>query len=248
MQEVLDQVTEQPTEQVQEEEQEETQQEATQEKEDRYAYNAQEKNMRELREKSERIQRERDEYERRLREQEEYLQSMQQQQKQEPEEDFSIGDDDLLEGKHLKAWQRKQQKELEELKRQYQQQQQELVQQTTEMRIKTAHPDYDKVVNNDNIQELKRMYPDVARTIADGRDLYSQAVTAYTLIKNLGIHREDTYRQDRERAQKNLAKPQTATAAQKADSPMGYANEFDKERLSDERKRELYLEMKRFAR
>ena len=193
--------------------------------------------MRALREKSDRIERERDEALRRLNEIE-----TQKKQAQTPDDDdeISIGPDDLAEGKHLSKVSRK----IKKLEEQIRAQQQQSVAVSVETRIKSAYPDFDKVVSKENIDLLKESYPEIAQSISESQDIYSKAVSAYTLIKKLGIHVEDLYTADKAIAQRNATKPKplASVAPQQGDSPLSRANAFANG-LTEELKVQLRKEM-----
>lgn len=190
------------------------------------------KNLKQLKEK---VERERDEAVRRLQE----LEASRSQ----PTEDLDInlGNDELAEGKHLNKVDRKI-KKLEETIKQYQQQSAAAM---VEARLKIQYPDIESVVSKENIEILSMQHPEIAATINSSSDLYSKAVTAYTLIKKLGIQSEDHYQSDRLRAQTNAAKPRPLTSVnpQQGDSPLSHANAFANG-LTDELKAQLLKEMK----
>jgi outer membrane biosynthesis protein TonB len=129
------------------------------------------------------------------------------------EENFNLASDDLVEGKHLQAQQRRLQ---------------ELEGQVMEAKLKAQYKDFDAVVSKENVDNLKSQYPELAQTIGQSGDLYGKAVSAYTMIKKLGIHVEDTHKEDRERAQANSAKPRplASVSPQQGDSPLSHANAF----------------------
>jgi len=228
---------EQPDEQVQE--QPEVQEEPKPQQE-----SVQAKNFRQIKELKERAEWERDELRRRL---ESYETSKQQVKPQEIEEqDININPDDLVEGKHLNKYDKKIRKLQDDL-RIYQQQTQLAA---TETRLKNQYPDFDKVVSKDNIEQLKANYPELAETLnASSTDLYSKAVSAYTLIKKLGISPDDVYQQDREKAIKNAAKPRplASVSPQQGESPLSKANAFANgltDELKDQLRKEMYAAMK----
>ena len=197
------------------------------------------KHFRALRQSKEKAERERDEAIRVLRE----MEAARQQQPPQLDEDDSIqiGSDDIAEGKHLNKVTKKI-KKLEEQITKYQKQSFEVA---AETRVKTQYPDYDTVVSPDNIEILKTTYPELARTISgSNEDLYSKAVSAYTLIKKLGIHQEDTYLADKATAQRNAAKPRplNSVSPQQGESPLSHANAFANG-LTEDLKKQLYKEM-----
>ena len=198
-------------------------------------------NMRALRESKKRIQQERDEMERRLREYESKLHP------QEAPEDFSLnlGENDLAEGKHLTKLQRQTKAMQAEMIKTQQQMQSMLV----ETRLKSEFPDIDKVVTKDNLDILNELHPEIADTIQNSSNYYNKAKTAYTLLKKLGIHKEDLYAGDREQARINAAKPKplTSISPQAADTPLSHANAFANG-LTEELKIQLRKEMNESAR
>lgn len=164
----------------------------------------------------------------------------------EPEEDLSykVEDDALVEGKHLS----KVDKKIKKLEQQLQQYQQQSVLSATEIRLKTQYADFDSVVSADNIQVLRTQYPELAESINSNQDIYSKAVSAYTMIKKLGIAQvPDTYIQDKIQAQKNAAKPRplASVAPQQGDSPLSRANAFANG-LTPELQKQLLKEMNQF--
>jgi predicted transcriptional regulator len=153
---------------------------------------------------------------------------------------LGLGEDDLAEGKHLKKINAHIQK-LEKQINKYQQQSSEI---GVETKIKQQYPDFDKIVSKDNIELLRSLHPEIAQTINSSSDLYNKAVSAYTMIKKLGIVTEDNFQQDRALAQKNAAKPKplSSVSPQQGDSPLSHANAFANG-LTDDLKKQLYREM-----
>lgn len=200
------------------------------------------KNYRAIRTKAERLERERDEAIRRLQEIESstYSTKAPVETPHQTEDEVRVGDDDLVEGKHLTKFGRKV-KELENKLRQYEQQS---TMATTEVRLKSQYPDFDKIVSKDNIDMLKDAYPELYSTIYTSNDLYNKAVSAYTLIKKLGIHREDTHIAEKALVQKNAAKPRplASVAPQQGDTPLSKANAFANG-LTEDLKAQLLKEM-----
>lgn len=170
--------------------------------------------FKELREKAKQLERERDEYMRKLQEAQEHKDS----------EDLSIGDSDLAEGKHLK----KLQAEVKRLRQESEANKQQSSLTQTEIRIKSQYTDFDKVVSPDNIAQLRESYPELAASINANGDLYSKAVSAYTMIKKLGIHQDPIYNSEKARIAQNATKPKPSAtiAPQKSDSPLQQANAF----------------------
>ena len=196
-------------------------------------------NFKAIREEKERIVRERDELRRRIQEMEK-MSSSKKQEVLEDDDDFTMDPDDLVEGKHLGKVANK----IKKLEKQMQASNQKATEIAIEATIKSQYPDFDKIVSKDNLDTLKLAHPEIAQTLNSSSDLYSKAVTAYTLIKKLGIHQDDIYKEDREKAQANAAKPRplTSVSPQQGDGPLSKANAFANG-LTDELKSQLYREM-----
>jgi len=159
-----------------------------------------------------------------------------------PDEDMDLemSDDDLFEGKHYKKIQRQLKKQKEDLE-QYQAQ---IKMTTTEAKLKAQYSDFDKVVNEETIKRLTKEEPEIADTISSTQNLYSKAVSAYKMIKKLGIYVEDNYAPDRDVVQRNSLRPKTSASVspQQGDSPLTRANEFASG-LTPELKKQLWREM-----
>lgn len=201
----------------------------------------------ELKAKAERLERENQEYLRKLYEREQFNQQAKQQQmnitQPQPEEDldFKIADDDLADGKVVNKVD-KRVRNLENQLKQYQQQSQLAA---TEQRLKSQYADFDKVVSKENLDMLSYTYPELANSINSTPDLYSKAVSAYTMIKNLGIHKEEQFTAEKKRVQENAMKPRLSPAVaaqQQGESPLTKANMFA-EGLTPELQQQLKREM-----
>ncbi len=188
------------------------------------------KSFRELRSQKEQIQRERDEMQRRLKEFESKAES----------EEIVVGDDDIVEGKHLT----KTVKELRKLKEEVRTYKEQASLLSIESRIKNTYSDFDRVVTLDNIEKLKSQYPELGASLEATPDLYSKAVSAYTLIQRLGINESDPYMQDKIKAQANAAKPRplASVSPQQGGNPIEKANAFANG-LTPELKEQLRKEM-----
>jgi hypothetical protein len=209
------------------------------------------RNFRQLKDSKDREERDRKRAERERDEAIAYIKEMrskQYQQQQAPaaveEDELSINSDDFVEGKTVK----KVYNEVRELKKQLKQYQQQSASSLAETRLKAMHPDADAVLSKDNIAEFSQKYPEMANTIfhSSGDD-YSKMLSAYTMIKQLGVHqdyRQDLYSADRDLAQRNAAKPRplTSIAPQQGDSPMSRANAFANG-LTPELQKQLRKEM-----
>lgn len=192
----------------------------------------QQRNFKELRDRTKQIERERDEAVRQL----QALSAPQ------PEDDYDVklGNDEIAEGKHL----RELAKELKSVKKQFAQYAQETKAVSIETRLKQQYPDIEQVVTEQSINQLREQYPELAATLSASSDDYNKAASAYTLIKKLGIISPDTYNNDKAQAQKNFNKPRplASIAAQQGDSPLTHANAFANG-LTPELKKQLWEQM-----
>jgi len=193
-----------------------------------------------LREKAERAERRAEELERMI------LESQSKKSPETEEElDLHLDPDSLAEGKHLSIVDKK----IKRLEKQLKQYEQQSSLSATEIKLKTQYPDFDNVVSADNLNNLRSMYPEIAHTINSSSDLYSKAVAAYTMIKRLGISpQEDIYKQEKELAQRNAAKPKSlaSISPQQGDSPLSKANAFANGTLTDELKAQMWKEMNQY--
>jgi len=196
-----------------------------------------EMNVRRMREAKEKAERERDELFNRLETMEKKINPQ-----PEPQQDAPIpyGADDLIEGKHLSQYERK----LKNLEQQLQQYQKQTAETVVEAKIKTQYQDFESVVTKDNLDLLSETYPELASSMQSTPDLYTKAVTAYTLIKKLGIQPDQVYNPDQARVQINSTKPRpvASVAPQSGSSPLARANAFEGG-LTDELKAALWKEM-----
>lgn len=188
-----------------------------------------------VRERAQKAERERDEMARRL-------QQLEASHTHEPEEDleFSLGADELAEGKHLT----KVDKKIKKMQQELQQYKALAEQNSIEVQLKRKHADFDEVVSAANIEKLREEEPEIFDTITASNDLYKKGLTAYKMIKKLGIGERDEYRAEREVAEKNLAKPRplVSGASQRGNTPLSQANAFANG-LTKELKEQLWKEM-----
>lgn len=185
-----------------------------------------------LREKARKLEKERDEAIKIARE----LQGAQK--AYEPEEDLEL-EEDLVEADSSRI-----SKELKSLRREMKGYQQQSSTLAVEAQLKSQFSDFDSTVTKENIEALRLVYPEIAQTINQSPDLYNKAVSAYTLIKRLGIQQEDIYKGDKELARNNSNKPRplVSVSPQQGNSPISQANAFANG-LTDELKKQLHKEM-----
>lgn len=159
-----------------------------------------------------------------------------------PEEDleFTIGDDDFAEGKHIS----KVNKRIKKLEQQLLQSQAVSQEIAIENRLKTQYPDFEKVVNPETLKQLREIDPELSDIIYSGQDLYKKALTAYRSIKRYGIAGSEINTMNKEAVKNNNSKPRplASVSPQRGDSPISRVNAFENG-LTEELKTQLLKEM-----
>lgn len=156
------------------------------------------------------------------------------------DEDLSIDDDDIVEGKVVKRLY----KELKELKKFRSSYEEEKVA-SIPSRLKNKFEDFDQVVTQENIEKLKNSEPELYVSITSGSDLYAKGVSAYKTLKALGFVKEDHFLAKKEQVQANQSRPLSAQSI-KGQGSLSDANIFAKG-LTPELKRQLQEEMEQAA-
>lgn len=181
----------------------------------------QERNFAALREKAFKAERERDEALRYVRE----MEAKKQQQIEPDDIDVSLGDDEIAEGKHLKSVAQ----QIKYLKNEIKKYKQESLTSTVETKIRSQYPDFDNVVSKENLESLRNIHPEIVQTLMTATDPYSQAASAYTIIKKLGIDNQGSYEMDKQRVQVNAQKPKPLSSIatqQGGKGALSHANAF----------------------
>lgn len=205
-------------------------------------------NFRALKAEAARIAQERDEMRQRLEQLERERQRAAAQtyeQKSVPvSDDIDIDPDAYAEGKHIKNISRQMKSMQQELERSRAE--------TQRMAIKAAlvseHPDFDKVVNPENLKALELTYPHLARAI-NVNDQYAAGKACYDLIKQFGLDQNEADATEVTKAMisQNLAKPKPGAAVKGTrptnESTMGRASEFYQGDLNDQMKKQFYKEL-----
>jgi len=117
------------------------------------------------------------------------------------EEEEDIGDDDLVEGKHVKKLYRKIEGMLKERDAT-----------TSHDRLRYKYQDFDSVVNANNVEKLRNQEPELYQTLVSGQDLYSKGVAVYKTLRTMGIGGADPYAQQKAEIQKKSSKPGSSQA------------------------------------
>jgi hypothetical protein len=202
--------------------------------------------IRAMRELKERAEWERDQAFKLLKENRDFLTSYPQQQKQPtPEPEEILDDGDVVQAKHVKKILSPVLQELRAVKEELNNYRKQTAVSTDELRLKATYPDFDKVVTMDNVKHFAAAYPELAKSIDAGTDVYAKGSSVYTLIKQFGIGQEQQINNQQELIQKNLSKPRpiSSVSPQTGSSPLTRANPFANgmtKELEDALRAEMY--------
>ena len=236
---------------IQEDDSQESSEEDTtpEEKPSKFSHNSKEDNIRSLKERVAKAEREREEAV-------SYIMSLKKESPQEnrqvaapvEEEDpfaqLGLDDESLVEGKHFKELV-KEIKNLRSTVKGYEKQSQKSAHETMEVRLHAKFPDFNEVVTQENLAQLREMNPDLADSILSNKDQFKQAKLAYDMVKQMGIYREDLFVQDRIAAKRNSTKPRplSSIAPTQNENPMSKVNAFANAPLTKELKAQHYQDM-----
>ena len=201
-----------------------------------------EMNMKTLRERAEAAERKVKDFERQMQERQGYSQPTEsnKQLDKSADEEITIGDEELIEGKHLKKY-------ISNVTKKYDRQLQEMKSQSAidnaERALRAKYSDFDSVITEDNVNNFKALYPEEFSSVMSNTDPYARIKTAYTNIVNFGIaERTEGSPQTRDavrRLEDNRTRPRAAAASPTtsgSDSPLARVGEFERRVLSDEMK------------
>lgn len=182
--------------------------------------------------------------------QQQYKQPNYNQHQQQTNDEITIADEELIDGRQLK-------KILAQAEQRNNERIQRISQEAAAMaaatRLKTQFTDFDRVVSTDAIKDLATIYPEEYQAALATKDVYAAGKTMYNMIKNFGIldmhdapvvqQKQNTYQDQDRRIQNNLARPRTAakvgmqadgsTLGQLGDYSRRVLTEADKERVRD---------------
>lgn len=190
-----------------------------------------------------RAERERDRADRLEAEMRKYTQQTQQPQP-EPEEQY-LNEDELATGKHISKVEKKYKREINLMREELAQTKQQIADNV----LRANYPDINKVITADNIRTLADQEPELAMGLDHINDYTAKVQATYKMIKKLGIYAEDNYEKDREKVQKNVAKPRTLSSIspQQGDSPLARANVFAQTDDSEAAQLKRYEDMMKYA-
>lgn len=119
-----------------------------------------------------------------------------------------------------------------------------------EQRLAQDYPDIKEVVSDENVEQLKLLYPHLYNSAVASSDIYTVGSAAYEFIMAKGIHKKPTSVINKltanQAAARNQAKPKSVStiSPQSGDTPVSRASNFMGNSISSEDERKaLYAEM-----
>jgi hypothetical protein len=197
------------------------------------AVRSKEYNLRIMRERMESIEKENQEYKRIL---------QQQQQPVEEDEDLNIDDDSFIEAKQYKKHIKNIQKDLKETKKLLEENSKKNAMANAQVLLKSQFNDFDTVVSEENLKKLSDTQPVLYRTLLASSDIYDRGYSAYAMIKNSNIIKNNSQYSDQDkRLEENKTKPRAIGNAspQSGDTPLSKVGDYDRRILTEERKDQL---------
>lgn len=190
-----------------------------------------------------------DELRRKAEMQEEMLKRLMQQQPQvnqaPAEEALSIGDEDYLQGSHLKKWQAQTEAKARKMARE---EAESMMQERDKMRfrerLKERYPDFDEIVNPETLSLLEESDPDLASTIADLKDPYKIGLQSYKYLKASGLIEKTPEKRRTKEVEKRLDENAKSVVSPQTFNKRPMAQAFQ---MSKAEKKDLYREMMGYA-
>ena len=108
--------------------------------------------------------------------------------------------------------------------------------------LKSQFNDFDTVVSEENLKKLSDTQPVLYRTLLASSDIYDRGYSAYAMIKNSNIIKNNSQYSDQDkRLEENKAKPRAIGNAspQSGDTPLSKVGDYDRRILTEERKDQL---------
>lgn len=212
--------------------------------------NSRETNLANMRKKLEAEEEARKSAERRATDAEHRAQAMQQTSAPPPavveEDDLTVDNEDYVQAKHIKTSNKKIKIKLSATEQRLAELEQKLSYFEAKVDTDTLK-DFNKVVSEDNLKTLARLYPDDYETMMSNPNLKSKSKTAYNMIKNYGIIETLDSRDVEQRMASNKQKPQSAASAspQAPATPLSRLNDYDRRVLSEADRDRILAEVER---
>lgn len=108
-------------------------------------------------------------------------------------------------------------------------------------RLLSKFPDFESVVSVENVEQLKKLEPELAQALAVTKDPYAQAVAAYKYIKKF-VPNAEYSEMEKNQAKKNMSKPGSPNQYG-SQSAVHQANNFVQGKLTAEQKKKYFEEI-----
>lgn len=161
-----------------------------------------------------------------------YEQQKNQQKPVETQSSFSIDDDALVEGRHVKQYHQELNKIREEMEKVKNEYRESLASQS----FKLQCPDYDKVVNPQTLSDFERLYPQESEAILLISDKTKQKMMAYNLLKRYGVYKDPVHNTDHQKVAMHSKQPLSSAAvgAKVKTSPLSQASSYANDNMPSE--------------
>ncbi len=148
-----------------------------------------------------------------------------------------LGEDDLVEGRHLNAHFKK----IEEmfLRRE---------RNSVPDQLRTKHADFDSVVSNENVENFRQTEPELFEALQaqdpdllSGRETYSKGVALYKMMKSCG-YGNSTSAETKAKIESNMSKPGNVQSVQGGNTALSEAQILSTQGLTQSLKEKYYRE------
>jgi len=155
---------------------------------------------------------------------------------EEEKDKYWLSEEDIVEGKDL----RKVHNKVEALEKRLRNVTVATEETTVNSQLNLDHPDFKKVMTKANVDKLLDAYPEFADTLGANTNKYTQYKSAYRLIKQFGIYKEDTNSVEKRTINTNVNKPipSNSLGSKSSSGPLAQVGHYNGA-LSDDMKREL---------
>lgn len=150
------------------------------------------------------------------------------------EDELMVDNEDYVQAKHVKTTNKKIKGKISEAEQKIADLERKLS--YFEARMETSSvKDFDRVVSDDNLKTLARLYPEDYETLVNNPNLRTKSKTAYNMIKNYGIYSEHNSEEAQERITSNQNKPKAAAIVnpQAPATPLGRLSDYERRIIDD---------------
>jgi len=162
-------------------------------------------------------------------------------------DDIGADPDDYLQVKHFKKNTSRLQSKLSESERKLQELHDRIERYEAQASLKEIK-DFDEVVTTENINTLKRLYPEDWETAMSNPNLKNKAKTMYNMINNYGIVPKDTKAHE-DKINKNKSKPSLpGSTGQTPNTPLSKLNDYDRRTMTEEDRERILARLEQMKR